>query len=307
MADLNASVLLNGKSKTSIWSRFYKYRWGYFFILPFLILFACFEIYPLFYNLILSMMKSQGMNNWKFVGLSNFQYLLDDPNFVKSLWNTFYIFIGNVPLMTLFALVIAWILNHPSLKFRRFFQTVYLLPYVTASIVVAIVFQILFDCEFGAVNQLLGLFHIPHLPWLISETWSKGAIIILITWKWLGYNMILMLAGLQAISSEIFESATIDGANKRTTFMKIVLPLMRPTIVSCLVMSTIGTFCQLFDEPYILTGGGPNFSSTPLPMYVYLAAFNYFKFGYASAIAVILGLMVFCMSYFQLKVMDREV
>lgn len=307
MNDPNISLSLRSKPQSNIWRKFYQYRWGYFFILPFLILFACFEVYPLFYNLVLSLMKSQGMNTWKFIGLSNYQYLLDDPNFTKSLWNTVYIFIGNVPIMTLMALIIAWILNHPGLKFRRVLQTVYLLPYVTASIVVAIVFQILFDSEFGAINQLLGLFRIPYLPWLISETWSKSAIIILITWKWLGYNMILMLAGLQAISGEIFESATIDGANKRQTFLKIVLPLMRPTIVSCLVMSTIGTFCQLFDEPYILTGGGPNFSSTPLPMYVYLAAFNYFKFGYASAIAVILGLLVFGMSYFQLKVMDREV
>ncbi|NPV53940.1 MAG: sugar ABC transporter permease [Firmicutes bacterium] len=286
-------------AKSSIIKTLWRHRAGYMFIAPFYILFATFWLYPILYSLRLSVQKSVGLGKWQYVGLSNYQYLFQDPIFLRSLWNTVYIFLGNVPLMTFLALILAFVFNSKFVVARSIFRTIYLLPYVTASIVVAIVFSIFFDQEFGIINTILATIGLPRFPWLLSTDWSKAAIIIVVTWKWVGYNMILMLSGLQTIPPDVYEAASIDGATTTQSFFRITIPLMKPTILFCLIMSTIGTFSVLFDEPYVLTGGGPNYSSTPLTLYLYYVAFNYFKFGYASSIAIVISFLVFLLSYLQ--------
>ena len=181
-----------------------------------------------------------------------------------------YIFLINVPVMIFLSVFIAVALNNPLRKNKDFFRIVYLLPYVTSVLSIAIVFYVLFDDRAGLVNLLLGLIGLPPVHWLTSTDMSKISIDILVTWKWTGYNMIIALAGLQSIETQIYDAAKIDGAGSFRTFWRITFPLLRPVIGFQFIMSTIGTF-NMFTEPYFLTNGGPGYSSltpgaVPLPL-----------------------------------------
>jgi lactose/L-arabinose transport system permease protein len=275
---------------------------AYLFISPFYLLFAVFGLYPILYSFILSLNQWHATKPWIFLGLHNYRDLLfNDPVFWTSLWNVIYIFLINVPLMILLSVFIAVVLNNPARKHKDFFRIVYLLPYVTSVLSIAIVFYVLFDDHSGLINILLGHIGIAPIQWLTSAHVSKISIDILVTWKWTGYNMIIALAGLQSIETQIYDAAKIDGAGSVRTFWRITFPLMRPVIGFQFIMATIGTF-SMFTEPYFLTDGGPGYSSLTLVLYLYRVAFKFFKLGYGAAIAFLTFVLVLIPSVLQVRI-----
>jgi ABC-type sugar transport system permease subunit len=284
-----------------LFHRIGQYRQAYLFISPFFAVFAVFGIYPIAYSLWLSLHNWHATKPWQFVGLKNYWTLLsNDEVFWTSLWNVIYIFLLNVPIMILLSVLIAVALNNPARKLKDLFRIVYLLPYVTSVLSIAIVFYVLFDDSLGLINLLLARGGLKPIHWLTSAKYSKISIDILVTWKWTGYNMIIALAGLQSISTDIYDAARIDGAGSVRTFLRITLPLMRPVIGFQFIMSTIGTF-NMFTEPYFLTDGGPGYSSLTLVLYLYRSAFKFFKLGYGAAIAFLTFILVLIPSVLQVR------
>ena len=293
--------------KRSLLSKIWQYRHFYLFISPFFILFAVFGLYPLVFSLYLSFVEWDGLGARKWVGLSNFTNMFYDDIFFRSLWNTIVIGIMHIPPMFIGAFLFALLLNASWLKFRGLFRAAFFLPCVTPMVVIAIVFGLLYGQDTGFLNYLItqigALFpwlHLKPVPWLVSEQWSKPSIAVLLVWRWTGYNMVLMLAGLQGISQEYYEAAKIDGASALQRMWYITLPLMRPIFVFCGIMSLIGTVF-MFDEVFVLTQGGPGISSTNFGLYLFNTSFNEFRFGRASCMAYTVALLVFIVSLMILK------
>ena len=277
-----------------------RYKHAYFFIAPFFLIFAVFGLYPIGYSLALSFHDWTASEPWKFIALYNYTRLLGDPVFWTSVWNVVYIYLVNVPAMVALSVVIAVVLNSPHQRLKDFFRVTYLIPYVTSVLSISIVFFVVFDDSRGLVNLLLGKIGLSPVHWLTSKKISKLSIDILVTWKWLGYNMIIALAGLQSIDTQIYDASRIDGAGTLRTFFRISLPLIRPVIGFQLIMATIGTL-TMFTEPYILTDGGPGYSSLTPVLYLYRSAFKFMKLGYASGIAFLTFVLVLLPSVIQVR------
>ena len=287
--------------------RIWQNRHFYLFVSPFFILFGVLGLYPLLFSLYLSFVKWDGLTAPVFVRLENFVTLFQDDAFYTSLWNTVAIGMTYIPPMFILAFLFAQILNSPRLPLRGLFRTSVFLPCITPMVVIAIVFSLLYSAETGLFNFLLNTLTamlpwgpIAPIPWLESEEWSKISVSILLVWRWTGYNMILMLAGLQGIPDEYYEAARIDGAGRWRRTWHVTLPLMRPTFVFCGIMSLIGTF-YMFDEVFVMTRGGPGRSSTNFGLFLFNQAFTDFRFGYASAAAYTVALAVFLTSLFILR------
>ncbi|WP_180271621.1 carbohydrate ABC transporter permease [Fredinandcohnia onubensis] len=266
---------------------------------PALLLIIVFTIYPVISSFLLSFQEVRGVEK-TFVGLSNYARLFQDPIFYKSLLNTFQILIVQVPLMLFLALIIAVGLHSSMVKFKSLFRIAFFMPAITALVAASIVFMILLDEQFGLVNYLLSVAGIEPITWLTSPFWAKVSVILVMTWRWTGYNMVIFLAGLQNIPDSLYEAASIDGASKFKQFFMITIPQLKPVFVFTVVMSTIGTL-QLFDEPFILTEGGPNSATMTITLYLYEVGFKYFEFGYASSIAYVLVLIIAVISWIQMK------
>ena len=298
---------MQAQQRDSFMSRLWRYRHFYLFVSPFFILFIIFGLYPLLFSLFLSFHKWDGMSDSVFIGLENFRSLFVDEAFYIALWNTLVIGLLYIPPMFILAFLFASILNARQLRFQSFFRMAVFFPCITPMVVIAIVFSLLYSTESGLLNYLLNIFSamlpfgpIPPIPWVESESWSKIAVSILLVWRWTGYNMILMLAGLQGISQEYYEAATIDGATRYQKMRHITLPLLRPTLVYCTIMSLIGTV-YMFEESFVLTKGGPGMSSTNFGVYLFNVAFTDFRFGYASSAAYIVAMAVFILSLIVLR------
>ena len=286
--------------RNSLRSRIWKYRHFYFFISPFFILFALFGLYPLLFSFYLSFTRWDGLTERTWAGLGNFETMLHDEVLLTALWNTLAIGLMYIPPMFIGAFVFALLLNTAWLKFRGLFRTALFMPVVTPMVVVSIIFILLYGQETGLLNYLASRVGIGPLPWLVSENWSKPAIAVLLVWRWTGYNMVLMLAGLQSISNEYYEAARIEGAGPIQQMWHITLPLMRPVFVFCSIMSLIGTV-YMFDEVFVLTQGGPGSSSTNFGLYLFNTSFTDFKFGYASCMAYTIAFFVFMASLLILR------
>ncbi len=277
----------------------WRYRHFYLFVAPFFVLFGVFGLYPLLFSLYLSFTQWDGMTAMQWVGLSNFRAMLNDEILWRALWNTVTIGLLYVPLMMILAFLFAQALNTQWLKMRALYRAAFFLPCVTPMAVIAVVFGLIFSAEKGVlnyvlqqVNHLLPFLHLQPIPWLTSEAWSKVAVAILVVWRWTGYNMVLMLAGLQGIPGEYYEAAEVDGASSWQRVAHITLPLMRPTFRFCGLLSLLGTI-YMFDEIFVLTGGGPGTSSTNIGMYLFNISFNDFRFGYASCVGYTVATVVF--------------
>ena len=233
----------------------WKARWPYFFISPFYVLFLIFGLYPTFFSLYLSFTEWKGLGPIKYVGLKNFELLLRDKVFQQSLQNGVILFFLYVPLMTFVALVLAVILNSKSIRGFRVFRTILFIPYIMNIVAAGFAFRLMLNQKYGLVNLLLGTVNIPPVPWLESIWGGRVSLCLLVIWAWLGYNMVLMLAGLQTIPNDLTEAAMIDGASPTQAFFLVTIPLMRPVILFSLVLSTMGSF-NLFNEVYTLTNGG---------------------------------------------------
>ncbi len=288
-------------AQTSAWrSQLRRYRHFYLFISPFFLLFAVFGLYPLLFSLYLSFVKWDGLTAMRWVGLGNFSAMLDDEILRRALWNTLVIGLLYVPPMMILAFLFAQVLNHPWLKLKALYRAAFFLPCVTPMVVIAMVFSLILSSEKGVLNYGLSLLsdampflHLHPIPWLVSENWSKVSVAMLVFWRWTGYNMVLMLAGLQGIPADYYEAAEVDGAKPLHQTFFITLPLMRPTFRFCGLLSLLGTL-YMFDEIFVLTsGGGPGTSSTNFGMYLFTLSFTDFKFGYASCVAYTVAILVF--------------
>lgn len=300
------------KSKNVSYERILNtYGWGFTFLA--LILLITFLFYPIIYSLYLSTMSSRGIVQ-KFVGLNNYLKLFNDQMFLIALKNTFTILIIQVPIMLFLALVLATILNDKSIKFRGVFRTGIFLPAVTSLVAYSVLFKMMFSLD-GFINTSLINLHIikEPVPWLLDPFWAKVTLIIAMTWRWTGYNMVFYLSGLQNIPYEIYESAEMDGANKIQQFFYITIPMLKPIIVFTTIMSTIGTL-QLFDEPMNLSSGGvtassigPGNSLLTLSVYIYNLAFKYMpNFGYAAAVSYVIVFFAAILTVIQFKVAGEK-
>ena len=270
-----------------------RYRHFYLFVSPFFLLFAVFGLYPLLFSAYLSFVKWDGLTAMHWVGLANFRAMLDDELLGRALWNTLVIGLLYVPPMLILAFLFAQLLNAQWLKLKAFWRAALFLPCVTPMVVISIIFGLIFSSEKGVLNYALGLLHVAPVPWLTSEQWSKASVAVLVVWRWTGYNMILMLAGLQGIPADYYEAAEVDGAGPWQRMRHVTVPLMRPTFRFCGLLSLLGTL-YMFDEIFVLTnGGGPGTSSLNFGMYLFTLSFDDFKFGYASCVAYTVAILVF--------------
>lgn len=270
----------------------------YLFLAPALVLFLVFTAYPIVASFVLSFQKLEGGQH-VFNGVANYVRLSQDTVFFTALQNTLIFLIIQVPIMLGLALILAAALNNPLLKLRGFFRVGFFMPAVTSLVAYAILFSIMLQNE-GLINQFLGLFGIERIPWLFNPHWAKASIIIAMTWRWTGYNMVIYLAAMQNISHELYEAAAIDGAGKVRRFLSITIPQLKPVILFTAIISTISTL-QLFDEPFNLTKGGPADSTLTLGLYIYRVGFDYFEFGYASAVAYMIVVIVAVLTFIQFK------
>lgn len=281
-------------------------RKAWLFIIPSLVLIVCFVFYPMIQAFFTSFQSGMA-NNLEFGGVVNYKRMLTDSTFKKALFNTMLFLIVQVPVMILLALIISSILNNKRLKFRGFFRTAIFLPCVTSLVAYSIIFKSLFAND-GFINGMLMNLHVISEPinWLTNATFAKILIILAITWRWTGYNMVFYLSGLQSIDDSIYEAASIDGANGFQKFFHMTLPLLKPIILFTTINSTIGTL-QLFDEPMNITQGGPANATITISQYIYNLLFKYQpNFGYAAAVSYVIVVLIVVLSFIQMKVGDKD-
>ncbi|SDS50712.1 carbohydrate ABC transporter membrane protein 1, CUT1 family [Paenibacillaceae bacterium GAS479] len=280
-----SSLQRRPQRKRGLASQIWKHRKEYLAISPFYILFAIFGMFPILFSMYLSFQKWDGIGTMTFNGLNNYQFMITDPAFWKSVGNTLLIWVYSTIPMLFFALIVAFLLNGAFLKFRTFFRIGYFLPNVTSLVAVAIVFSTLFSNNYGLLNYLLSLIGVSPVEWLNKPWGVQLAISLMIVWRWAGYNAIIYLAGLQSIPTVLYEAAKMDGASSAQSFFRITIPALRPIILFTVVMSTIGGM-QVFTEPQVLAGndGGPSGGGLTIVLYLYREAFLNNYFGYGSAV-----------------------
>lgn len=290
-----------------LWKQIAEHWIDYLFIAPFFVSFAIFGLYPLLWALQLSFSSWRGFGPMKWVGLENYKVMLKDPYVVQALTNTLQFAYILLPTGIFLAIVFAVILNNDRVKGRGIFRTIYFLPYVTSSVIVAIVFTQLFDDRLGWVNQGLQALGLGAVPWLRGNQWAAKIVVILLThWGGIGYNILLFLGGLQGIPNELYEAARIDGASEWQIFWRITLPLLSPIIFFLTVIATIGLM-NMFNQPYMLTEGGPRGGTTTLMLRLYEIGFGGGnRFGDASAFGFMVGLLVIAISLIQIRFFGRR-
>jgi lactose/L-arabinose transport system permease protein len=271
----------------------------YIFVAPFFLLFAAFILYPVLYSLALSF-SEWSAGGMTFVGLDNYRRLFTDGLFLKSLFNTALILFVQVPIMISLATVIAAVVDSELLRYKTFFRLAFFLPVMVDLVTYSVIFSLIFSERYGLVNQALTAIGLGPVEWRSDAFWARVLIIVAITWRWTGYNSVIILSGLQNVPKELHDAASVDGAGRLTRFFRITVPLLRPVILFCAVLSTIGTL-QLFTEPYILTSGGPNNATLTGFYYLYETAFGSFDFGLAAAGTYVIATIIAVMSYAQIR------
>jgi len=274
---------------------------GWLFVSLAVIMIFVFYFYPMFQALLLSFKSGTGMN-LQFTGIDNYKRLFSDITFITALKNTFIYLIIQVPIMIILALFISVLLNNSQLKLKGFFRTAIFLPAVTSLVAYSVIFKYLFATD-GLVNKLLMNIHLIQTPiaWITDPFWAKVTIIIAITWRWTGYNMIFYLSSLQNIDNSIYEAARIDGASATRQFFGITIPLLKPIILFTSITSTIGTL-QLFDEVVNITKGGPGNSTLSISQYIYNLSFKYSSdFGYAATVSYSIVVIIIILAFLQFK------
>lgn len=283
----------------TFWSRNQRKISPYLFVAPFFVLFAIFLAYPVIYSFVLSFYQARGLGARTFIGLENYRELFVDPRFRKAVFNTTYYAAGSVFVLSPLALLLALALNTKWLKLKGLFRVAFFVPVITSEVVIAVMFTLVFDQDYGLLNAGLRTLGLSAVPWLRSPAWAMPSIILLGIWIWLGLNALYFLAGLQNIDQEYYEAAAIDGANRFQLFRYITLPLLKPVILFVVIQAIVGSY-QLFTQPWVLTQGGPQDATLTVTMYLYLQAFRFFNLGYASAIGYALVVIILTLSFIQL-------
>lgn len=257
---------------------------AYLFLAPYLLVFAVFWVWPIISSFLISFQATRTVP-WRWAPGFNWGRLVNDPAFFNALENTLLVLVIQVPVMIALATVMAVLLNSPLLKARGLFRFAFFAPVVVGEVAYSAVFRLMFGADFGIVNKLLGSVGVPAIDWFSFRPSAMAVIIIAVTWRWTGYNAIILLAGLQSIPEDVYEAATLDRVSKTRQFFFITLPLLKPVIVFCVVLSIIGTM-QLFTEPFLITNrGGPGGGTETLGLLLYRQGFTSLNFGYASAVA----------------------
>ncbi|MEH7375874.1 MULTISPECIES: carbohydrate ABC transporter permease [Bacillaceae] len=275
---------------------------GWSFVIVAAVLIFSFYFYPMVQALILSFQSGVGAN-LTFTGIDNYTRLFKDPTFLTTVKNTVIYLIIQVPVMILLALFLSVLLNNKTLKLKGFFRTAIFLPCVTSLVAYSVIFKYLFGQD-GMINIMLMKVSLISEPiqWLTDPFWAKIAIIVAITWRWTGYNMIFYLSALQNVDESIYEAARIDGASAVQQFFKITIPMLKPIILFTSITSTIGTL-QLFDEVMNITKGGPGNATMTISQYIYNLSFKYTPdFGYAATVSYAIVIMIVIFSIIQFKV-----
>ncbi len=274
-------------------------------LLPSFIIFVAFTLYPIVYSLYLSFFNASLLSpNRTFVGLTNYSNLLQNPTFQKAVKNTIYYTLGVVPFGIALSLLVAVLLNG-RLRLRSFFRAAFFAPVITSMVAVSIVWTWMLEPNYGLINNLLGLIGIAGPGWLTDPAWAMPSVILLSIWKNLGFNMVIFLAGLQNIPTEIYESASLDGVTPFQRTLYVTVPLMRGPIAFAVIVSMIKSM-QVFGQIYVMTGGGPANSTMVIVYYLYQQAFEFYRSGYASAIAWVLFVAILLLTLIQNRLMRTE-
>ncbi|WP_376700849.1 carbohydrate ABC transporter permease [Listeria newyorkensis] len=282
----------------------------YLFISPALLLLIMFSLFPIVIAFVISFtdINLVGLADWSkinFIGFENYKNVLSDPIFLKSIGNTlFYVIIG-VPLVIVCSLGIALMINFSQAKIFQFFRLIFYTPSITNVVAVAVVWSYLYNPQFGLFNYLLSLLDLPAVPWLQDPTIAKISLIILALWRAIGVNMIIFLAALQGIPREYYEAAQLDGANRWKQLTNVTVPLLRFAIFFVTVTTMIG-WLQFFEEPFVMTQGGPLDSTTSVALFIYRNGFQLSKFGYAAAGSFILFIAIIIITIVQFKIQNRH-
>jgi lactose/L-arabinose transport system permease protein len=279
-------------------------RVAYGFLAPYLLIFLAFWIWPIVDSFLLSFQNTR-VNPWSYDLGANWGRLPGDPAFFNALKNTLLILVIQVPIMIALATVLAVLLNSRALKARGLFRFAFFAPVVVGEVAYSALFKLMFNIDFGIVNNTLTELGLPTVNWFADGTAAMALIIMAITWRWAGYNAIIILAGMQSIPEEVYEAATLDRVSRLKQFLFITLPLLRPIILLCVVLSIIGTM-QLFTEPFLITNrGGPGGATETLGILLYKQGFLSFNFGYASTIAYTIAALAILITLINLR-LGRE-
>ena len=284
-------------------------RSAWLFIGPAVVLIALFFLLPVVASFFLSITDFDlyAIGNpatVRFVALHNYVALLHNPTFWQAVGNTFYFALVGGPLTVATSLGAALLLNARLVRFKALFRTVYFVPFVTTLVAVAIVWRYLYQPQYGLLNYALAKFGVSPIDWLGDPRWAMPAIILLAVWKNFGYNMLIFIAGLQAIPDELYEAAHLDGAGAVRQFRHVTLPMLAPTFLFVGVVTMIGYF-QLFAEPYVMTSGGPLGATTSLVLFMYQEGFRWWRLGSAAAIAFVLFVIILLWTLVQLRIQRR--
>ncbi|TDM05250.1 sugar ABC transporter permease [Macrococcus lamae] len=281
------------------------------FVLPYLIVFVLFLIFPLIYGLWIS------LHNWnlisedhQFNGLQNYFQILkpgtaEHDLFFHGLINTLKFVVFSVPFLLIFGLGLALLLNSLPDKVKGFFRTIFFIPYSISVSIVAVLWLWMLDTNSGLVNQMLSKFGLGAIPWLTSESLAWFSIVLATLWWTVGFNMVIFINALNDVSEEMYEAADIDGATSVDKFRFITLPTIKPVLLFVLVTSTIASF-NVYGQPYLMTRGGPGDSTEVLLMGIVKQAFTLREIGSASAMAVLMTLIIICISIFQFIFLNRK-
>lgn len=273
---------------------------GYGFLLPNILGFALFILFPVIASFFMSFTEWNGFGDIKFIGFDNFIRLWSDDTFLISFLNSLIMTFVSVPITLLLAILVAVALNK-GIRGLKLFRTAIFLPHITATIAVAVIWQLLFNPTMGPINGLLRAIGIDQPPgWLASAEWALVSVIIVQIWHSIGYYMVLYLAGLQGIPNDLYEAAEIDGAGKVSQFWNITVPMLSPVIFFTAIIGIINSF-KVFDLVFVLTQGGPGRSTHVLVYDIYNTAFQRYEYGYASAMAYVLFMVILIITIIQFK------
>lgn len=280
---------------------------GYLFILPTLIGFAVFILYPIVESIRISFMDFNILRDSEYIGLDNYVDIFKDKRVATVYGNTFVFTLFAVFFNAGVGLLLAVALNRRMPTFmRNLYRSIFFFPLLVAHTYIAVIWQFLYHRDLGVLNYYLGIIGVAAIPWLSQGNWAMAAIIIMDVWKNTGFAMLVFLAGLQNIPNEFYESAQLDGANGRQIFFRITLPLLSPTIFFILVIFMIGAL-QVFDTIQVLTRGGPGDSTRSVVMYIYEKAFQRFDLGYAAAVSMTLFAIILVLTLIQFRIGRRWV
>lgn len=279
----------------------------YLFLLPFFLIYAVFLIYPVLAAFRLSFYESSAFGGDTFTGLANYARLLEDPRYLEALRNTTVYALASIFILSPLALLVAVTIRSfvvPTAAFKSFYRIVFFLPFITSFVVIALMFNLVFNNDFGLLNNALASFGLPTVDWLRDERVALLAIILVGIWTYLGINALYFLAGLQNVPEEVIEAAAVDGAGRWQTFWRVTLPLLRPVILFVVVQATIFSY-QIFEIPFLLTEGGPSDATLTLAIYLYDVGFRQFDRGYAAAIGYSMAVIAIVLAAVQLLLASR--